>query len=252
MIELSGSVALVTGGSRGIGAAVCRYLGRAGADVAVNYFEQQEAAETVVNDLRKMGRRADTFQADVADSKAIKALFDQVKERLGPIHILVNNAGIWWHNPIQEFSERDLDRTLAVNLSSVFYCCHRAIEHFKLHDEGCIVNLSSTAGQRGESYYSPYAATKSGIIGLTKSLAVELAPLNVRVNAVAPGWVDTEMSASALQDERELASILEKIPLRRVAIAEDIAGSVVFLASDLARHITGEVLNVNGGSVLCG
>lgn len=143
-------------------------------------------------------------------------------------------------------------QTIDVNLKGVYACCHFAAKLMKPQGSGCIVTVSSTAGQRGEAFHSHYAASKGGIISLTKSLASELGPLGINVNCVAPGWVDTEMSADPLRKHRELEKIVESIPLRRVATADDVAGAILFLASDLASHITGEVINVNGGSVLCG
>jgi 3-oxoacyl-[acyl-carrier protein] reductase len=147
-------------------------------------------------------------------------------------------------------SEGDLDDTLEINLKGVFNVCNSAVPHLKKNAGGRIINISSTAGQRGEAFHSHYAASKGGILALTKSLAVELAPYNILVNAVAPGWVDTDMNTDVFADEKFHKAVLESIPLKRIATAEDVAGAVLFLASDLSRHITGATINVNGGSVL--
>ncbi|MFZ1080729.1 MAG: SDR family NAD(P)-dependent oxidoreductase, partial [Candidatus Kryptoniota bacterium] len=165
---------------------------------------------------------------------------------------LVNNAGIWTYGEIDNMDEKVWDETMDLNLKGTFLFCRYVVPIMKKQGEGRIVNLSSTAGQRGEASHSHYAATKGAIISLTKSLSTELGPFNIRVNSVAPGWVDTEMSAEALNDKNYREEVRRAIPLGRIPTAEDIAGPIVFLASDLARHVTGEILNVNGGSVLVG
>lgn len=251
MIDLSGKKVLVTGGSRGIGAACCRAFAAAGASVLVHYRSAESEAERVFGSLaapREAGHLR--FRGDLSDSEAIEALFDHVRREWGALDTLVNNAGIWGPNPLRELNEQELDETLRVNVRALFLCGRAALPLLEASDDGSIVNLSSTAAQRGEAFHSPYAASKGAVIALTKSWSTELAP-RVRVNSVAPGWVDTDMSASAYADGgRE--RIAAEIPLRRIATAEDLAGPIVFLASPLARHITGEVLNVNGGSVLAG
>jgi 3-oxoacyl-[acyl-carrier protein] reductase len=171
----------------------------------------------------------------------------------GSLDILIANAGIWEGRAIEELTEAEWDRTMAVNLKSIYLCCHHAVRMMKPQGHGNLITVSSTAGQRGEAFHSDYAASKGAIISFTKSLASELGPSNIRVNCVAPGWVDTEMTTGALHgDPAEMKAILSLIPLGRVASPEEIAGPILFLASDLARHIQGEVLNVNGGSILCG
>jgi 3-oxoacyl-[acyl-carrier protein] reductase len=172
-----------------------------------------------------------------------------VEQEWGGLDCLINNAGVWVHEPLEKLDHQQLQATLAVNVVGPFLCAREAVPLLRRSQNGSIVNISSTAGQRGEAFYSPYAASKGAIISATKSWATELAP-DIRVNAVAPGWVDTDMTAQALGERME--EILGSIPLHRVASPEDIAAPVLFLASPLARHITGEILNVNGGSVLVG
>ncbi|MGH9944244.1 MAG: SDR family NAD(P)-dependent oxidoreductase, partial [Pyrinomonadaceae bacterium] len=167
------------------------------------------------------------------------------------LDLLVANAGIWEGAPVEEMSEELWDRVIDANLKGTWTVCRAAVPLMKKGAGGSIVIVSSTAGQRGEAGYANYAASKGGQISLTKSLAVELAP-NIRVNAVAPGWIETEMNTGVFGDEEYKRKVTEAIPLRRIASADDVALSVLFLASDWARHITGEILNVNGGSVLCG
>ena len=189
-------------------------------------------------------------EADLADPEQLASVFETVRREWGGLDCLVNNAGIWRPNPIAALDAAELEEMLRVNLQAVFLCTAAAIPLMKCATDANIVNLTSTAGQRGEAGHSTYAATKGALISATKSWAVELAP-GIRVNAVAPGWVDTDMSAPAYAGEGREA-IVASIPLQRIASAEDLAGPVLFLASSLARHVTGEILNVNGGSVLCG
>jgi 3-oxoacyl-[acyl-carrier protein] reductase len=249
MISLRGKVALVTGGSRGIGRAAALMFARAGADVGITYKNRAADANAVASTITAMGRKAYTGGGDLADAATADRLVRECYDNLGRLDFFVGNAGIW---PVEETALRELssDRwreTLAANLDSIFNSTRAALKRI---ETGAVVLVSSTAGQRGEAFHADYAATKGAIISLTKSLAIECAP-RITVNSVAPGWVDTEMSAPAYADggaER----IASTIPLQRIPSAEDIAGPILFLCSDLARHITGEVLNVNGGSVLCG
>lgn len=250
MIRLDGKRALVTGGSRGIGQATALLLARAGADVAVAYRARGDEADRVVEAIAGMDQRAVAVAGDLGDPHAARAVVDRTIEALGGLDIVVANHGIW---PAEEtalgaMAETRWRETIATNLDAVFFVIRAAVG--QLDEDGSVVIVSSTAGQRGEAFHADYAATKGALISLTKSLAVELAPA-IRVNAVAPGWVDTEMSEPAYAGGG-LARIAATIPLRRVAAPDDIAGPIVFLCSDLARHITGEILNVNGGSVLCG
>jgi 3-oxoacyl-[acyl-carrier protein] reductase len=174
-----------------------------------------------------------------------------VKE-FGRIDVLVNNAGIWKEGKISKMKLSAWEETLKTNLTSVFIFTQQAVHFMKIKRYGKIINISSTAGQRGEAHHSHYAASKGGMISFTKSLASELGPFNINVNSIAPGWVLTDMSKSVLSNKKSLDEELKKIPLGRIATADDIAGPVLFLASDMSRHINGEVLNVNGGSVLVG
>jgi 3-oxoacyl-[acyl-carrier protein] reductase len=250
MISLAGRRALVTGGSRGIGRATARLLASAGADVALTYHARAADAEAVVSEIRGMGRRALAVGGDLSEPGVVGAMADAVQREFGGLDCFVANAGVW---PAEEVRLGDLDwrrwrATVAANLDSVFLTTKAALG--LMGPGGRVVLVSSTAGQRGEAYHSDYAATKGALIALTKSLAIEYAP-DIQVNCVAPGWVDTEMSEPAFVGggrERVRATI----PLGRIPEAEDIAGPILFLCSELARNVTGEILNVNGGSVLCG
>lgn len=250
MIDLQGRRALVTGGSRGIGRATALLLARCGADVALTFAHQQSVANDVVQEIAALGGRGLALQADFAKPATIPAIFTELEREWGGLDLLINNAGIWEPTPIAVRDEPRWSRTLQVNLMAVVQCIQAALPLLARSPDARIVNVSSTAGQRGEAGYSAYSSTKSGLIGLTKSLAVELGP-QVRINAVAPGWVETDMTIDPLQGpERE--RIIGSIPLQRLPSPNDIAGPIVFLCSQWANHITGEVLNVNGGSVLCG
>jgi len=248
MIRLDGQIALVTGGSRGIGAACCRLLARAGCDVAVNY--RRRAAAAVAREIEAAGRRAITIAADVINPQQVDLMVQSVVERLGGLDILVNSAGIWTDGSIDRMTDADWARMIGVNLSGVFHACRAAVPAMRARGGGSIVNIASTAGQRGEAHHSHYAASKGGLIALTKSLAVELAPDAIRVNVVAPGWIRTDMTEEFLRPERIAESLREPIPLGHPGEPEDVAGPVVFLCSNLARHVTGATLNVNGGAVL--
>jgi 3-oxoacyl-[acyl-carrier protein] reductase len=250
-LNLKGKVALITGASRGIGKATALLFAKAGSDLVLNYFKNEKQAHKVASLAKAEGVRAEVFKADVSSQTQCKRMVDFAVKKFGKIDILVNNAGIWKCAPIDKMSQAQLKETLKVNLESIFYLTTLVVPRMKRRGEGNIINISSTAGQRGEAYHSHYAASKGAIISLTKSLCTELAPYNIRVNCVAPGWVDTDMShRSLIGKEREW--ILNQIPMGRVAKPEEIAGAILFLASDLATFITGEVINVNGGAVLCG
>ena len=250
MIDLHGQTALITGGSRGIGRAAALLLARAGADVAITYHTRATEAEATAREIRSFGRRAYVTGGDLADFRVAEGLASAVKREFGGLDIFVANAGVW---PADEVRLGDMPAerwrsTLHSNLDSVFVSTRAVLP--LMRSGGRVVIVSSTAGQRGEAFHADYAATKGALISLTKSLAIEYAS-RLLVNCVAPGWVDTEMSAPAYTpDNRE--RIRASIPIGRIATAADIAGPILFLCSDLARHVTGEVLNVNGGSVLCG
>jgi 3-oxoacyl-[acyl-carrier protein] reductase len=254
MISLAGKAALITGGSRGIGAATVKLFAQAGADVVFSYHRSKEAAEQVQQEARKHSTRVESFKADLGKMASAKKLVDFTRERLGRLDILVANAGIWneQDTPIEKLTEREWDEMIRVNLKSVYSVIHYAVPHMIAQRGGRIVAISSTAGQRGEAFHTHYGASKGAIISLVKGLASELARHNILVNCVAPGWVDTDMSASVLRTKAGLKSALVPIPVKRVGTAEEIAGPILFAASDLATFITGEVINVNGGSVLCG
>jgi 3-oxoacyl-[acyl-carrier protein] reductase len=250
VIDLQGKVALVTGGSRGIGAACCRMLARAGCDVGIGYRTRADAAARVVRDVEAEGRRAVAIPGDLAHSMAATAAVEQTVAELGRLDILVANAGIWTGVPVETMTDADLARMLAVNLSSAFYLARAAGPRMRESGGGSIVFVASTAGQRGEAGHSHYAASKGGVLALVKSLAVELGPEGIRVNAVAPGWIRTDMTEESLRPENIGEALKEPIPLGAPGEPEDVAGAVVFLASSLARHITGATINVNGGAVL--
>jgi len=251
VIDLTGRRVVVTGGSRGIGAACCRLFARTGAAVLVQYLASDERAGAVLQELRRLSDAPHAmFRCDVTDADQVAKLFDFLAAQWGGLDCLINNAGVWVHDPLVNLQPERLQATLAVNVVGPFLCARYAVPLLAGSKDASIVNVSSTAGQRGEPFYSAYAASKGALISATKSWSCELGP-EIRVNAVAPGWVDTDMTADALAGDRR-EEVLASIPLHRVATPEDIAGPVLFLASPLARHITGEILNVNGGSVLIG
>ena len=237
MIDLAGKRAFVTGGGRGIGRATAVLLARAGATVAVGYRSRKPEPDALI---------AAAIAADLGEASAARRAVAEVMRTIGGLDILVVNHGVWPPDdvPLAKMTDEQWESTRRANLDAAVYICRAAIPN--LTPGGTIVLVASTAGQRGEAFHADYAATKGAVIALTKSLAVELAP-NITVNCVAPGWVDTDMARPALTP-----AIAKSIPLGRVASADDIAGPIVFLCSPLARHITGEILNVNGGSVLCG
>lgn len=254
MISLAGKAALITGGSRGIGAATVKLFAQAGADVVFNYNKAKEAALQVEQEAARHGTRVEAFKADVGRHADNKKLVDQTLARLGRVDIVVANAGVWNSEdlPIEKMTEKQWDEMMRVNLKSVYSLIHFAVPHMIKQKSGRIIPISSTAGQRGESLHTHYGASKGGIISLTKGLAAELAPHNILVNSVAPGWVATDMSNDVLASKAGQKMAATVIPLRRAATAEEIAGPILFLASDLANFMTGEIINVNGGSVLCG
>jgi 3-oxoacyl-[acyl-carrier protein] reductase len=213
---------------------------------------QQDAADAVVAEIAQLGRNAWSVGADLGDRRGAEKLFAACDEQFGWLDVFVANAGIWppEHVPLVDMSDETWSEMMKANLDSTFYTVRGAAR--RMADSGRIVIVSSTAGQRGEAGHSHYAATKGAVIAFVKSLAVELGARDITVNAVAPGWIDTDMAAPALAEEGVRDQVVADIPLGRIGSAEDVAGPIVFLCSKLARHITGEVLNVNGGSVLCG
>ncbi|HEY4321862.1 MAG TPA: SDR family NAD(P)-dependent oxidoreductase [Gemmatimonadales bacterium] len=250
MISLAGKRILITGGSRGIGRATALLCARAGADVGLTYHTRRADAEAVARQIRKLGRRVYIGGGDHADPARVSQLFAEVKAAFGGLDGFVANHGVWptAETPVAQMAIERWRETMRINLDAVFLTTRAAIG--TMAGDGRIVMVGSTAGQRGEANHADYAATKGAMMSLVKSLAIECAPA-ITVNCVAPGWVDTEMSAEAYSgDGRD--RIAASIPVHRIASADDIAGPILFLLSDLARHVTGEILNVNGGSVLCG
>jgi len=254
LIDLSGRVALVTGGSRGIGAATAVLLAKAGADVAFTYRTRSEDAERVGKAIAATGREWAAIQVDLSDREGSERAVREAAAAFGKLDIFVANAGIWPADEVGviEMDDEQWSRTLKVNLDSVFFGTRAALRAIKRG--GRIVIVSSTAGQRGEAYHADYAATKGAVISFVKSVAVEAIKDGIYVNCVAPGWVDTEMCEVPFERERGAGrrEIEETIPLGRVATPEEIAGPIVFLCSELANSMVGEVVNVNGGSVMCG
>jgi 3-oxoacyl-[acyl-carrier protein] reductase len=251
MISLTGKRALVTGGSRGIGAATAILLAECGADVAVGYRFREADARSVCGTVQSFGRRAVAIASDIATREGADALVTEARTALGGLDILIGNAGIWPPEDVAlaEMTDEQWFRTMRENVDSMFYTTRAALRDMPLG--GRVVLVSSTAGQRGEGFHADYGASKGAMISFVKSVAVEVARRGITVNSVAPGWVDTEMAAIPYANGG-LERIAGNIPVGRVASARDIAGPIVFLCSELARHITGEIVNVNGGSVLCG
>jgi 3-oxoacyl-[acyl-carrier protein] reductase len=250
-IDLTPRTALITGGSRGIGRAVADLLARAGARVAINYRRDEAAANAAVREIRAAGGEAMAVAGDVSNPDQARQLVRDVVAAWERLDVLINNAGIWEEDVAGRGDLEVWDRTYAVNLRGAYLVTDAAVPHLMKHG-GSIVFVSSTAGQRGEARHSAYASSKGALISYTKSLAEELGPRGVRVNCVAPGWVDTDMAAGTLSHPARRIEIEREIPLGRVASPADVAGPILFLVSDLARHVQGEVLNVNGGSVLAG
>jgi len=250
MISLKNKVSLITGASRGIGRATALLMAQAGSDIAINYVQQDDDAKKAQECVEMYGRKTLLHKGDVGKAFIARDFVNQAVAEFDHIDIVVNNAGIWTFSEIGNTEERVWDETLEVNLKGVFNLCNAAVPYLKKNGGGRVINVASTAGQRGEAFHSHYAASKGGILAFTKSLAVELAPHKVLVNAVAPGWVDTELNDEVFADTMFRQQVVDSIPLRRLATAEDVAGAVLFLASDLANHITGATINVNGGSVL--
>jgi 3-oxoacyl-[acyl-carrier protein] reductase len=249
MLSLAGKSALVSGGSRGIGRAVAVLFGRLGARVAVNYRADEAAARETVAAVVAEGAQAVALRADLARPEEADRLVAEAERALGPLDVLVANHGIWKRASLEDMTPEQWEETLQVNLGGTYALCRAAALRMIPRRAGVLITIASTAGQRGEPHYSHYAASKGALLAFTKSLAVELSPHGIRVNAVAPGWVATDMTRDALAAPDAAAS-LRKIPLGRPGNPEEIAGPVAFLASDLASYLYGEVLSVNGGAVM--
>ena len=254
MISLAGKAALITGGSRGIGAAAVKLFAQAGADVIFNYNKAKDAAAQIEAEAKKHGTRVEAFKADVSKHSENKKLVEQTIARLGRLDILVANAGVWNVDdlPIEKMTEKQWDEMMQVNLKSVYSIIHFSVPQMIKQKSGKIIPIASTAAQRGEAFHTHYGASKGAIVSLTKGLATELARHGILVNSVAPGWVATDMSNPVLDTKAGQKMAAAAIPLGRPATAEEVAGPILFAASDLANFMTGEVINVNGGSVLCG
>lgn len=247
-MELEGKCAIVTGGTRGIGRSIALMLAREGCNVAVNYRKSEKEAAELVEEIKKMGRDAIAVKADVSSFADAKRMFDDVLAKFGHLEILVNNAGVNWDSVIWKMTEEQFDTVISTNLKGCFNYNKLAATHFKDKRYGKIVNISSINGLRGKFAQTNYSASKGGEIALTKALAKELGKFNVNVNCVCPGMVRTEMAASIPQEFLDKAT--DETVLGRIADADDIAYVVVFLCSDKSRHITGEVIKVDGGQYI--
>ncbi len=254
MISLAGKAVLITGGSRGIGAATVKLFAQAGADVVFSYNKAKDAATQVEQEAAKHGTRVESFKADVSKHADNEKLVEHAIARLGRIDVVVANAGFWNQEdlPIEKMSEKQWDEMIRVNLKSVYSVIHFSVPQMIKQKGGKIIPVTSTAAQRGESLHTHYGASKGGVISLVKGLSTELAKHNILVNSIAPGWVTTDMSSAVINSKKGEKMIAAAIPLGRAATPEEIAGPILFLASDLANFLTGEIINVNGGSVLCG
>jgi 3-oxoacyl-[acyl-carrier protein] reductase len=245
---LKGRTAVVTGASRGIGKAIVLELAKRGADVIVNFVSSEKAAQEVVEQIKSFGRKALAVKADVSDSKQASNLINQAIEEFGKIDILVNNAGITRDTLIMMMSEEDWDDVQRINLKGTFNCSKAAVKHMIRKRQGRIINITSVSGQIGNAGQTNYSASKAGQIGFTKALAREVAPRNITVNAVAAGYVETDIWDGVPEEVRE--GMMELIPLKRKGEPEEIAYAVAFLASDEAGYITGQCLGIDGGMAM--
>ncbi len=252
MLDMIGRKVLVTGGSRGIGRATALLFARAGADVAISYQRNEAAAADVRAEVEKLGRQCLVHKAELSSKKDVDEMVNGILRAWGTLDTAVNNGGVWTYLEMGAMDEAVYQELMGANLDGAFYVTNAVVPSMKAQGRGWIVNVASTAAVRGEAYHSHYAASKGALVALTKSLAVELAPHGIRVNCVAPGWVDTDMCTGVFSEPGYREKVRQSIPLKRIPPPEDIAGPILFMASNLAVHITGETLNVNGGSVLCG
>ncbi|WP_163970698.1 3-oxoacyl-[acyl-carrier-protein] reductase [Oceanobacillus halotolerans] len=245
---LEGKNALVTGASRGIGKAIALELGQKGANVAVNFAGNEEKAQAVVEELEALGVKTFKIQADVSDEASVKSMVKAVIKEFGSLDILVNNAGITRDNLLMRMKEEEFDQVINTNLKGVFVCTKAVTRQMMKQKEGKIINVSSIVGVSGNPGQANYVAAKAGVIGLTKTTAKELASRNILVNAVAPGFIATEMTDALTDEQKE--SMYSLIPLERLGKAEDVARVVRFLASDDANYITGQTIHIDGGMVM--
>lgn len=248
MFDLKGKVAVVTGGSRGIGKSIALTLGRLGANIVINYARNANAADEVIEELKALGVKAMAVQANVADAEQAKRLINAAIEGFGSIHILVNNAGITRDNLLMRMKDSDWQEVIDTNLTGVFNCTRAAIRAMMKQRSGRIVNISSIVGIRGNAGQANYCASKAGVIGFTKSAARELGSRGITVNVVAPGFIETDMTDVLPVNIKE--QMLKSIPLNRAGTPEDIAEVVAFLCSDTASYVTGQTISVDGGMVM--
>ena len=248
MLELTGKTAIITGASRGIGKAIAMKFAGQGANIAFLHFGDGENAAQTEQELNAMGIKAKGYECDVSDFNAAKALVEDVIKEFGEVHILVNNAGIIRDGLMLSMKEEDFDKVINVNLKGTFNMTKGVYQHFMKKRRGRIINIASVVGINGNAGQSNYASAKAGIIGMTKSVAKELASRGVTVNAIAPGFIATDMTASMPEKAREAA--ISAIPMKKAGQVEDIANTALFLASDEAAYITGEVIKVDGGMAM--
>ena len=244
-MKLAGKFALVTGASRGIGKACALKLAELGADVAVNYSSSKEKAEEVAAQIREMGRQAVAIKADISIQEEAEALVEETIKSLGGLDILVNNAGVARDSLLIRMKEEDWTKVLETNLSSVFFTTKSASKYMMKKRQGRIINMSSVVGVSGNAGQANYAASKAGVIGFSKSIAKELAPRNILVNVIAPGFIETDMTDALTEQQKE--GILSVVPLKQYGKPEDVANAVAFLASEESRYLTGQVIHVDGG-----
>lgn len=245
MDKLTGKIALITGGSRGIGKAIAKRLASEGATVIINYTQNEEAANQTKKEIEESGGQVITSKFDVSDFDTVHKEVDKIIEKFGGLHILINNAGITNDTLMMRMKEEDWDNVISINLKGIFNCSKAVTRNMFKQKEGRIINLTSVVGETGNAGQTNYAASKAGIIGFTKACAKEMAPRGITVNAISPGFIKTDITDELSEEHKE--GYISRIPMKRFGSPEDIAGAVAFLVSDDAAYITGEVLRVNGG-----